>query len=100
MNYDSFAIPDEEVPKAADPVFQHLLTTYASETNKTVSMWKAVPDDTMAALRMLGFALYANDRKSDHYVCSTDSRCWFLTSSTVLSTSVSVRRHLLIPAET
>ena len=26
-------------------LFQHLITTYASETNKTASMWRAVPDD-------------------------------------------------------
>jgi uncharacterized damage-inducible protein DinB len=45
MKYDFVAIPDEEVPKAADPIFQHLLTTYASETNKTSSVWRAVPED-------------------------------------------------------
>ncbi len=45
MNYDFVAIPDGEVPKAADPLFQHVVTTYASETNKTASMWRAVPED-------------------------------------------------------
>ncbi len=45
MQYEYVAIPDEEVPKAANPLFQHLVTTYASETNKTVSMWRAVPED-------------------------------------------------------
>jgi len=44
MRYEYVAIPDEDVPVAADPVFQHLVTTYASETNKTVSMWRAIPD--------------------------------------------------------
>ena len=41
------AIPDAEVPQAVDPLFQHVLTTYASETNKTVSMWRAIPDDLL-----------------------------------------------------
>ena len=44
MKYDFIAIPDEEVPQAANRLFQHLVTSYASETNKTVSMWKAVPE--------------------------------------------------------
>ncbi|HZT82688.1 MAG TPA: DinB family protein [Gemmataceae bacterium] len=47
MHYDFIAIPDAEVPRAADPTFQHLLTTYASETNKTASVWRAVPDDLL-----------------------------------------------------
>lgn len=47
MNYDFIAIPDTEVPQAVEPIFQHLVTTYASETNKTVSMWRAVTDDLL-----------------------------------------------------
>ncbi|QDV37577.1 DinB family protein [Tautonia plasticadhaerens] len=47
MHYDYVAIPDEEVPWAADPIFDHLVATYASETNKTASMWRAVPDDLL-----------------------------------------------------
>jgi uncharacterized damage-inducible protein DinB len=47
MRYNSIAIPDAEVPSALDPVFQHVVTTYASETNKTASMWQAVPDDLL-----------------------------------------------------
>jgi uncharacterized damage-inducible protein DinB len=47
MNYDFIAIPDSEVPKAANPLFQHLVTIYASETNKTVSMWRAVPEECL-----------------------------------------------------
>ena len=46
MHYDFTAIPDEEVPQAAR-LFQHIVTTYASETNKTVSMWKAVPENCL-----------------------------------------------------
>src|SRR6478609_5733123 len=44
MHYDWTAIPDAEVPRAENPLFQHLLDTYASETNKTAAMWKAIPD--------------------------------------------------------
>jgi uncharacterized damage-inducible protein DinB len=47
VHYDFIAIPDAEVPRAADPVFQHVLATYASETNKTASLWRAVPDDLL-----------------------------------------------------
>jgi uncharacterized damage-inducible protein DinB len=45
MNYDFIAIPDQEVPQASDPLFQHIVVVYASETNKTASMWRAIPDD-------------------------------------------------------
>jgi uncharacterized damage-inducible protein DinB len=44
MHYDFTAIPDADVPQAVERVFQHAVTTYASETNKTVSVWRAVPD--------------------------------------------------------
>src|SRR3954469_24248822 len=44
MHYDFTAIPDADVPQAVDPTFQHVLTTYASETNKTASVWRVVPD--------------------------------------------------------
>jgi uncharacterized damage-inducible protein DinB len=47
MHYDFIAIPDAEIPRAAEPVFQHVLRTYASETNKTASVWRAVPDDLL-----------------------------------------------------
>src|SRR5215471_11244708 len=47
MRYDFIAIPDADVPQAVDPVFQHVLTTYASETNKTASVWRAVPDNLL-----------------------------------------------------
>ena len=40
MTYPHVAIPDSEVPRASAPVFQHLLNTYASETNKVVSVWR------------------------------------------------------------
>src|SRR6185503_17175552 len=47
MHYDFIAIPDADIPRAAEPVFQHLLATYASESNKTASVWRAVPDDRL-----------------------------------------------------
>jgi uncharacterized damage-inducible protein DinB len=47
MQYDFIAIPDAEVPQAVELVFQHVLTTYASEANKTVSTWRAIPDDVL-----------------------------------------------------
>jgi uncharacterized damage-inducible protein DinB len=39
MTYAHSAIPDSAVPKASSPIFQHLLDTYASETNKVISVW-------------------------------------------------------------
>ena len=47
MQYDFIAIADVEVPQAVDGTFQHVLQTYTSETNKTVSTWRAVPDDLL-----------------------------------------------------
>jgi hypothetical protein len=35
------------VPQAVEPVFQYGVTTYANEGNKTVSVWRAVPDDLL-----------------------------------------------------
>src|SRR5258708_2402825 len=40
MHYDRVDIADRDVPRAAAPEFQHVLDTYASETNKTASMWR------------------------------------------------------------
>ena len=47
MRYEHTAIADEEIPRAVEPVFQHAVTTYVSESNKTVSMWRAVPDELL-----------------------------------------------------
>jgi uncharacterized damage-inducible protein DinB len=44
MRYDYTAIPDAEVPVGAEPAFRHAVTTYAGEVNKTVGVWRAVPD--------------------------------------------------------
>jgi len=47
MRYEFIAIADQDVPAAVEPVFQHVVQTYASETNKTVTMWRAIPDDLL-----------------------------------------------------
>ncbi len=47
MHYNFTAIPDIEIPRAIEPVFQHVLTTYVSEANKTASMWRAVPESLL-----------------------------------------------------
>ena len=46
MNYEYVALPDSAIPRASLPVFQHVLDTYASETNKVISVWRcfASPD--------------------------------------------------------
>jgi uncharacterized damage-inducible protein DinB len=44
MKYDWIAIPDTDVPRAVEPVFQHVVDSYASECNKTASMWRAIPE--------------------------------------------------------
>src|SRR5690349_3989737 len=48
MDYEFTAIA--EVPAAADPAYQHALDTYASETNKVVSVWREF-DDTQLDYR-------------------------------------------------
>jgi uncharacterized damage-inducible protein DinB len=48
MQYAYSAIPDSAVPRASAPVFQHLLDTYASETNKVVSTWLEFSDAQLA----------------------------------------------------
>jgi hypothetical protein len=45
MNYDFIAIPDQDVPQASSPLFEHLVSTYVSETNKTASIWRAIPNE-------------------------------------------------------
>jgi hypothetical protein len=47
MHYDFTAIPDADVPQAVEPIFQHVVTTYVSEANKTASVWRAVPNDLL-----------------------------------------------------
>ena len=40
MQYEYTAIPEAQVPRASNPIFQHLLDTYASETSKVTSVWR------------------------------------------------------------
>ncbi len=47
MTYELIAIPDSQIPAACEPVFQHLLDTYASETNKVISTWRCFTDDDL-----------------------------------------------------
>jgi uncharacterized damage-inducible protein DinB len=44
MQYAWTAIGEERVPRAAFPLAQHLLDTYASETSKVASVWRAFTD--------------------------------------------------------
>jgi uncharacterized damage-inducible protein DinB len=48
MIYSYVAIPDEEVPLASAPVFQHIINTYASETNKVISVWREFTADDLS----------------------------------------------------
>jgi uncharacterized damage-inducible protein DinB len=44
VEYPLRAIAEAEIPRAAFPLGQHLLDTYASETNKLASVWRAFTD--------------------------------------------------------
>lgn len=44
LHYSHIAIADDQIPTAADPLLQHALDTYASETNKIVSVWREFGD--------------------------------------------------------
>lgn len=44
MEYPRIHIAPAGIPSATDPIFQHLLDTYASETNKTASVWGELLD--------------------------------------------------------
>lgn len=41
MQYNFTAIADGQIPRACEPFLQHVLDTYASETNKVVSVWSS-----------------------------------------------------------
>src|SRR5689334_14813212 len=46
MQYEETPIKNEDVPAAANRLFQHLLDTYASEVNKLNSVWhQFAPED-------------------------------------------------------
>jgi uncharacterized damage-inducible protein DinB len=44
MHYPDIAITDDLVPTGVAPAFQHVVDTYASETNKVVSVWRGFAD--------------------------------------------------------
>jgi uncharacterized damage-inducible protein DinB len=44
MKYPSSAIRDEQVPRCRVALLQHVLDTYASETNKVISVWASFAD--------------------------------------------------------
>src|SRR4051794_18708815 len=48
MHYSFSDIQDEEIPRATSLVFQHIPDTYASETNKVLSIWRAFSDADLA----------------------------------------------------
>lgn len=50
MERPELLITDQEVPRASTPLFQHLLDTYASETNKTAAIWSGITDDKLEFL--------------------------------------------------
>ena len=47
MTYEFVAIPQDQVPQACEAVFQHAVDTYASETNKVISVWRSFSDDDL-----------------------------------------------------
>lgn len=44
MPYADSVIPDARVPRASVAAFQHVLDTYASETNKVAAVWRGFTD--------------------------------------------------------
>ncbi len=47
MHAEPIYISEQDVPQAPVAIFQHLVDTYASETNKTASVWRAFTDDDL-----------------------------------------------------
>lgn len=47
MQYSEVAIPDGEIPPARFPFAQHMLDTYASESNKVASVWGRFQDSDL-----------------------------------------------------
>ena len=48
MTYAYTEIPDSAVPRASSPVYQHMLDTYASETNKVASVWREFSEEDLS----------------------------------------------------
>jgi uncharacterized damage-inducible protein DinB len=47
MQYTHAFIAQSDVPGASRPILQHLLDTYASETNKLAALWSELRDDQL-----------------------------------------------------
>jgi uncharacterized damage-inducible protein DinB len=47
MNYAYVAIPEDRIPRASSPAFQHLVDIYAGETNKVASVWSLFTNDDL-----------------------------------------------------
>jgi uncharacterized damage-inducible protein DinB len=47
MKYEFTAIPDEQVPRSRVALLQHAVDTYASETNKVISVWGNFADSDL-----------------------------------------------------
>ncbi|SRR5579883_328739 len=45
--YGHMGMGDDEIPTAVEPMVQHALETYASETNKVASVWREFRDDDL-----------------------------------------------------
>lgn len=48
MQYPFTAIPDSAIPQAGSRSLQHMLNTYASETNKVISVWRGFAPGDMS----------------------------------------------------
>ena len=48
MIYSFVSIPQSEIPAAANPLWQHAIDTYASETNKVASVWREFSSEQLA----------------------------------------------------
>src|SRR3954465_2460603 len=47
MQYTHEFIAESDVPQARRPILQHLVDTYASETNKLAALWSELHDDQL-----------------------------------------------------
>ncbi|HEX6615123.1 MAG TPA: DinB family protein [Gemmatimonadales bacterium] len=47
MDYPHDFLPAASIPRARLPLLQHLVDTYASETNKTASLWTELRDEQL-----------------------------------------------------
>lgn len=48
MRYRFSAIADQQIPTARVPLLQHAIDTYASETNKVISVWAGFSDSDLS----------------------------------------------------